>query len=200
PRRRQTIQSRKRDFKVRSGRWDMAKEMPERACLDYHIGRCKAPCIGLQTQAEYRAMIDEVILFLDGHAKEVIRRVRERMEAASGQLDFERAAEMRDMLGALEKMEEPSVIVEVEGGDRDVLGYARDGDEACVVMLRIRNGRLVAREHQYLANLEGEGEPAVLAAYIARVYRTLDGRAPELLAPFDFEDREVIGESLPGTE
>ena len=189
-----------RIFTVRSCTWDMPKEMPERACLDYHIGRCKAPCIGLQTQADYRAMIDEVLLFLDGHAKEVMRRVRERMEAASSQLDFERAAEMRDMLSALEKMEEPSVIVEVEGGDRDVLGYARDGDEACVVMLRIRNGRLVAREHQYLANLEGEGEPAVLAAYIARVYRTLEGRAEELLAPFDFEDREVIEESLPDTE
>src|SRR6516225_2059894 len=75
-----------RIFTVRSCTWDMPKEMPERACLDYHIGRCKAPCIGLQTQADYRAMIDEVLLFLDGHAKEVMRRVRERMESASSQL------------------------------------------------------------------------------------------------------------------
>jgi len=189
----------KRIFTVRSCNYDMPKEMPERACLDYHIGRCKAPCILLQTAEDYRAMIDEVLLFLDGKAGEVMRRVRERMAVASGQLDFERAAEMRDMLAALEKMEEPTVIQEVEGGDRDVLGYARDGDEACVVMLRIRGGKLLAREHQYLANLEGEEEPAVLAAYLARAYLPLAERAGELLAPFEFDDRELIEASLAGT-
>jgi len=189
----------KRIFTVRSCNYDMPKEMPDRACLDYHIGRCKAPCILLQTQADHRAMIDEVLLFLEGKAGEVMRRVKERMAAASADLDFERAAEMRDMLAALEKMEEPTVIQEVEGGDRDVLGYARDGDEACVVMLRIRGGKLLAREHQYLANLEGEEEPAVLAAYLARAYLPLSERAGELLVPFEFDDRELIEASLGGT-
>ena len=188
-----------RIFTVRSCSWDMPREMPERACLDYHIGRCKAPCILLQTPADYRAMIDEVLLFLDGRAGEVMRRVTERMAAASAGLDYERAAELRDMLGALEKMEEPTVIVEVEGGDRDVAGYARDGDEACVVMLRIRGGKLLSREHQYLANLSDEGDPAVLAAYITRAYLPLEGRAGELIVPFEFDDRELIEESLAGT-
>jgi len=188
-----------RIFTVRSCSWDMPREMPERACLDYHIGRCKAPCIGLQTQTDYRAMIDEVLLFLDGRAGEVMRRVRERMTAASSALDYERAAELRDMLAALEKMEEPTVIVEIEGGDRDVLGYARDGDEACVVMLRVRGGKLLAREHQYLANLSGEPDAAVLAAYITRAYLPLEGRAAELIAPFEFDDRELIDASLAGT-
>ncbi len=173
----------KRIFTVRSCSYDMPAEMPERACLDYHIGRCKAPCIFLQTQAEYRAMIDEVLLFLDGRAGEVMRRVRERMDAAALALDYERAGEMRDMLAALEKMEEPTVIVEVEGGDRDVIGYARDGDEGCVVMLRIRGGKLLAREHQYVANLVGETDATVLAAYLTRAYLPLTDRAAELHRP-----------------
>src|SRR6185437_14393685 len=117
-------------------------------------------------QAEYRAMIDEVLLYLDGRTDEVTRRVRERMEEASARLDFERAAELRNALRHLEQLEEPTVVVEVEGGDRDVIGYARDGDEACVVVLRIRAGKLLAREQ---------------------------------LAPFEFDDRELIEQSLSRT-
>src|SRR5919199_1121649 len=92
----------KRIFTVRSCNYDMPRVMPERPCLDFHIGRCKAPCVLLQTVEEYRAMIDEVVLFLDGRTDEVTRRVQERMEAAATNLDFERAAEMRDALRHLE--------------------------------------------------------------------------------------------------
>src|SRR5581483_3551271 len=132
----------KRIFTVRSCNYDMPKQMPERPCLDYFIKRCKAPCILAQTQAEYRAMIDEVLVFLEGRTQEVMRRVKQRMEDASRNLDFERAAELRDALHHLEQMEEPTVVMSVEGGDRDVLGYARDGDDAIVALMRIRGGRL----------------------------------------------------------
>jgi len=189
----------KRIFTVRSCNYDMPREMPERPCLDYHIGRCKAPCILAQTQVEYGAMIDEVVLYLEGRTAEVTRRVRERMDDAALRLDFERAAELRNALRHLEHLEEPTVVVEVEGGDRDVIGYARDGDEACVVVLRIRAGKLLAREQQVLENLEGESDAAVLSAYLARGYLPSGERAPELLAPFEFDDRELIQESLPGT-
>jgi excinuclease ABC subunit C len=189
----------KRIFTVRSCNYDMPREMPERPCLDYAIKRCKAPCILAQTQAEYRAMIDEVLLFLDGRADEVTRRVRERMEEASSRLDFERAAELRDVLRHLERLEEPTVVVEVEGGDRDVVGYARDGDEACVAIMRIRGGKLLAREHHFLENLEEEEDPAVLAAYLARTYLPSEERANELLVPFDFEDRAALEAVLAGT-
>lgn len=189
----------KRIFTVRSCSYDMPREMPERACLDHSIGRCKAPCVFLQTQEDYRRMIDEVVLFLEGRADEVQRRVRERMETASAQLDFERAAEMRDVLRHLERLEEPTVVVEVEGGDRDVVGYARDGDDACVALLRIRGGKLLARTPHLLDNIEGEPDAAILSAFLARVYLTGVERARELLVPFDFEDRELLQESLTGT-
>jgi excinuclease ABC subunit C len=189
----------KRIFTVRSCNYDMPNTMPERACLDHHIGRCKAPCILAQTMDEYRAMIDEVVLFLDGKTAEVVRRVKERMADAAAQLDFERAAELRDVLRKLETMEEPTVVLQVEGGDRDVIGYARDGEEAVVAVLRIRSGKLLAREHHFLDNVEEEPDSALLAAYLARAYLTLDERAPELLVPIDFDDRELFAESLTGT-
>src|SRR5919204_792714 len=189
----------KRIFTVRSCNYDMPREMPERPCLDYHIGRCKAPCILAQSEAEYRAMIDDVLLYLEGRADEVTRRVRERMEEAAARLDFEGAAELRDALKHLERLEEPTVVVEVEGGDRDVIGYARDGDDACVTIMRIRSSKLLAREHQFLENIEGEDDAAVLAAYLARSYLSAQERAAELLVPFDFADRELIEQSLSGT-
>ena len=189
----------KRIFTVRSCSYDMPGVMPERPCLDYFIKRCKAPCILAQSVAEYRAMIEEVLLFLDGRTAEVTARVRERMESAAAALDFERAAELRDALVHLEKMEEPTVVLEVEGGDRDAIGYARDGADACVVLMRIRRGKLLGREHHFLENLEGEDDRGALAAYLARTYLSIDDRAAELLLPFDVADRELFDASLPGT-
>ncbi|HVE79569.1 MAG TPA: excinuclease ABC subunit UvrC [Gemmatimonadaceae bacterium] len=190
----------KRIFTVRSCNYDMPRVMPERPCLDYFIKRCRAPCILAQSQDDYGAMIDEVVYFLDGKPQEVMRRVRERMERAAADLDFERAAELRDALLHLERMEEPTVVLEVEGGDRDVIGYARDGDDACVAILRVRAGKLLARDHDFLDNIEDEPDPAVLAAYLARTYVGNDQRAPELLVPFDVEDRPLFEESLGGTK
>jgi len=188
----------KRIFTVRSCNYDMPREMPERPCLDYFIQRCKAPCVFKQTQAEYAQMIDEVVLFLEGRSGEVVRRVRERMELAASSLDFERAAELRDALMHLERMEEPTVVLRVEGGDRDVVGYARDGDDAVVALLRIREGKLLAREHRFMENVDGEDDADVLRLFLAGSYIAMPDRASELVLPFDFPDRELIEESLPG--
>ena len=188
----------KRIFTVRSCKYDMPREMPERACLDYHIGRCKAPCVFLQSQADYRAMIDEVVAFLDGRTDDVVRRVKARMELASEALDFERAAELRDAVLRLQRLEEPTAVMAVEGGDRDVVGYARDGDDAAATLLRIRSGKLVAREHRFLEGVEGEPDGNVLSVYLVGSYLKAPARARELLIPFDFEDRVLFEQALAG--
>jgi excinuclease ABC subunit C len=189
----------KRIFTVRSCNYDMPAQMPERPCLDYYIQRCKAPCILAQSQHDYRSMIDEVVLFLSGRPEEVVSRVRERMDLAAEQLDFERAAELRDVLHHLEQMEEPTVVLEVEGGDRDVVGYARDGDDACVVVLRIRSGKLLSREHRFLTNIDGEDDSEVLTIFLAGSYVSMQEKARQVLLPFDFRDRELIEQTLPET-
>jgi len=188
----------KRIFTVRSCNYDMPHEMPERPCLDYFIKRCKAPCILAQSQEEYAAMIEEVLLFLEGRSDEIVRRVRERMQLASENLDFERAAELRDALHHLERMEEPTAVLRVEGGDHDILGYARDGDDAAVALLRIREGKLLAREHRFLENIDGEDDGDVIRLFLAGNYVSMPERANELAVPFDFPDRELLEESLAG--
>jgi len=189
-----------RIFTVRSCHYNLPKEAPERPCLDYFIKRCKAPCVGYQNMDDYRAMIDGVMWFLDGRTGDVIRHVRERMLEASERLDFERAGELRDSLRHLEKMEEPTVVLEVEGGDRDVVGYARDGADACVVIMRIRGGKLLARDHRLVEHAEDEEDSTVLGACLAQWYRTAEARAADLLVPFDFEDRELLEVSLKSTK
>ncbi len=176
----------KRLFTVRSCNYDMPKQMPERPCLDYFIHRCKAPCILAQTQSEYAAMIDEVLVFLEGRTDEVARRVRRRMDEAATSLDFEGAAELRDALHHLESMAEPTVVLSIDGGDRDVLGYARDGDDAAIALMRIRGGKLLAREQQFLENIEGETDAAALELYLAGSYlaaRRPRGGAPRPVRP-----------------
>src|SRR4030088_1539325 len=190
----------KRIFTVRSCNYDMPAQMPERPCLDYYIKRCKAPCILAQSQHEYRSMIDEVVLFLSGRPDEVVRRVRERMDQASCNLDFERAAKLRDALRHLEQMEEPTVVLEVEGGDRDVFGCARDGDDACVTVLRIRGGKLLSREQRFLEHVEGEEDTEVMTIFLAGSYVSMQEKARQLLLPFDFPDRELIEQALPDSK
>ena len=187
----------KKIFTVRSCNYDMPTQMPERPCLDYYIKRCKAPCILAQTQQDYRSMIDEVVLFLSGRPDEVLKRVQERMQLASEQLDFERAAELRDVMQHLERMEEPTIVMEVEGADRDVIGYARDGDDACVTVLRIRSGKLLSREQRFLTNIDGEDDGDVMTMFLAGSYVGMQERARQVLLPFDFPDRELIEQSLP---
>jgi excinuclease ABC subunit C len=197
---RQALNVVKRIFTVRSCNYDMPREMPERACLDFAIKRCKAPCIGNQSLEDYRAMVDEVAVFLDGKTDEVVRRISARMEEAAERLDFERAGELRDALRHLQRMQEPTVVLELEGGDRDVVGYARDGDDACVAVMRIRGGKLLARDHRFLENIDGDADADVLAAFLAHSYLGgAEERAAELLVPFDFEDRPALEESLART-
>ena len=189
----------KRVFTVRSCNYDLPGDRPQRPCLDYHIGRCLAPCVGYQSRESYRAMIDQVVTFLAGRGDDAIKRVAEMMEAAANSLDFERAAELRNAMRALQNMEEPGVIVRVAGGDCDVVGFARDGDDACVATLRVRDGKLLAREHRFLEHAEGEEDANVLATFLAGVYRNREDRALELILPFEPCDMELLATTLAPT-
>jgi excinuclease ABC subunit C len=194
---RQTLSIVRRLFTVRSCHYDLPREAPARPCLDYHIDRCRAPCVGYQSQADYRSMIDDVLLFLEGKTLDVRTRLRERMQQAAARQDYERAAQLRDALRWLDQVERPQTVELVGGGDVDAIGLARDGDDACGVILRIRDGRLIAREHRFLEQAGGEPEPAVLAAFLVRFYLPLEARARRVLVPFVPEDLEILAALAP---
>jgi excinuclease ABC subunit C len=197
---RRTLAIIRRLYTVRSCHDDLPAERRDRPCLDFHIGRCKAPCVGWQAVEDYRRMVDDVLQFLEGKTGDLRTRVREAMLAASDRQDYERAKELRDALRWLEKLEEP-VSVEVIGtGDADVIGYARDGDDAVGVLIRVREGRVVGREHRFLENLEEEADPVVLSAFLARYYVPAEDRARRVVMPFPPEDWDALRELLPASE
>jgi len=197
---RQTLQIIRRLFTVRSCHWNLPAEHPDRPCLDYHIERCRAPCVGYQSQEHYRRMIDDVLLFLEGKTVDVRTRLRERMQEASRTRDFERAAQLRDAIRWLEQIDRPQAVEQVGGGDADAIGFARDGDDACGVILRVRDGRVMAREHRFLEHAEGEPEAAVLSAFLVRYYLPLDQRARRVLLPFAPEDFAALRTLAPDVD
>jgi excinuclease ABC subunit C len=197
---RQTLNIIRRIFTVRSCHWDLPREAPERPCLDYHIERCRAPCVGYQTEADYRRMIDDVVLFLEGKTVDVRTRLRERMHQAAQQQDFERAAQLRDALKWLDQLEQAQAVELVGGGDADAVGIARDGDDACGVVLRVRDGKLIARDQWFLENVEHETEAAVLSAFLVRCYLPLEVRARKVLLPFTPEDLASLAALAPDVD
>jgi excinuclease ABC subunit C len=197
---RQTLKIIRRIFTVRSCHWNLPGDAPDRPCLDFHIDRCKAPCVGYQSAEEYRRMIDDVVLFLSGKTLDVRARLRERMQDASVALDFERAAQLRDALKWLDQLEQPQTVEVVGGGDADAIGLARDGDDACGVILRIRDGRLIAREHRFLEHVEHAAEGEVLSAFLVGYYLPLEQRAARVVLPYAPADLEALRELTPGVE
>ena len=187
----------RRIFTVRSCADDIPRERRDRPCLDFHIGRCRGPCVGWQGEPEYRTMIDEVLAFLEGDTSDVRGRIRQLMNQASERMDYERATELRDTLRWLEQVEAPPSVELAGGGDADVIGYARDGDDAVGLWLRVRDGRVIAREHRVLDTLEEERDDDVLSAFLVRWYVPSEGRARRILLPFAPRDAEELAGLLP---
>jgi excinuclease ABC subunit C len=198
---RQALEVVKRLHTVRSCRYDLPKDAPERPCLDYHIGRCKAPCVGLQSREDYRAMIDEIIRILEGDTEGMRAGLEGRMRVASDALDFERAATMRDALTGLDAIARQQRVHKAEGGSFDVVGIARDGELGAGVVLRIRSGLLLGRESQRFAKILDETDPDLLSSLVSRVYLGGGNAATadlprQVLLPSDFEDRALLEEIL----
>lgn len=198
---RQALDLIKKLYTIRSCHYDLPRDVPARPCLDFHIGRCKAPCVGSQTGEDYRGMVDEILDILSGHTRRAGSRIREAMNEAAREMDFERAAELRDALNQLERLEARQKMVDVSGSDRDVVGLARDGDTGCGVVLRIREGKLLGREAQFLSNLDDETDESVIGAFVTRFYAARAGGdehdlASEVFLPADFQDRAALQEFL----
>jgi excinuclease ABC subunit C len=197
---RRTLAIIRRLYTVRSCHDSLPEERRERPCLDYHIGRCQAPCVGWQDERDYRRMVDDVLQFLEGKTGDLRGRVREAMVAASESENYERAKELRDALRWLEKLEEPVAVEVIGTGDADAIGFARDGDDAAAVLIRVRDGRVVGREHRFLEGVEEEGDPAILSAFLVRYYIPAEARARRIVLPFPPEDWDALRELLPESE
>ena len=205
---RQALEVIKRLYTVRSCSYDLPREAPERPCLDYHIGRCLAPCVGLQDQASYGDMIGEILKILDGDTEGVRNRVEGLMQGASDGLEFERAARLRDVLSGLDALARQQRVERLRGGDYDVVGLARDGDLAATVVLRIRSGVLLGRDTQRFSDVGEESDASLITTFASRYYlssgkgggtggtRRGSHLPREILIPAEFDDRELVEDIL----
>ena len=198
---REALEVIKRLYTVRSCSYDLPREAPERACLDYHIGRCLAPCVGLQDQASYGEMIGEILKILNGDIEGVRNRVEGLMQEASDGLEFERAGRLHDVLSGLDALARQQRVERLRGGDYDVVGLARDGDLAATVVLKIRSGVLLGRDTQRFADVGDETDSSLITTFASRYY--LSGGTQrrshlprEILIPAEFDDRELVEDIL----
>ena len=155
----------------------------QRPCLLYHIKRCQGPCIEAIDKQAYRADIDQVMLFLEGKQELVVRRLRQDMAQASETLDYERAADMRDKLRAVERTMESQKMAAFAKTELDVLGYARQGGGAAVQLFAIRDGTTVARDVFLLENVGDSADDEALAAFIKQYYAAASSIPPRILVP-----------------
>ena len=195
---RQTLRVIRHIFTVRSCSYDLPADAPDRPCLDYHIHKCHAPCVGWESREAYGRMIQEVLLFLEGKTLEVRRHLRDRMQAASAATDFELAAELRDALKRIDQIEEPPTVERVGGGTCDAIGLARDEDDACAVVLRVRDGKLVGSEHTFLVGVENVPESEILTAFLVRTYLAGERRASVAYLPCPPADEAALAEAFGG--
>lgn len=163
-----------------------------RPCLDYYIRRCIAPCTSYCTPDEYREVIDQTMLFLDGKSSVVVEQLTEAMTDAAEELNFERAAMLRDQLAAVERVTEQQITADTADSELDAFGIAVDGDEAVVQVLFIRGRKMTGSDHFSLAGVRDEPLEQVLAAFLRQYYEGAV-QAPRLvLIPQKIEQPELL--------
>ncbi|MDA1097116.1 MAG: excinuclease ABC subunit UvrC [Chloroflexi bacterium] len=163
-----------------------------RPCLDFHINRCLGPCIGAVSTSEYRNVIDQVILFLEGRQDVVIRGIRDKMWEAAKDEEYERAAFFRDQLSAIEKVTEEQKTVSTRLVDEDAIAFARAGNEAWAEVFFIRGGRLLGRDNFLLEGVYGETDGDVLASFIKQFYTSAPVIPPRILTQASVSDGPAI--------
>ncbi|MGB8644636.1 MAG: excinuclease ABC subunit UvrC [Anaerolineae bacterium] len=168
----------------------------KRACLYYDIGLCLAPCIGVVNRDEYRAMIDRLSQFLQGHTEEVTESIRLKLEDAAQALQFERAAYYRDQLQAIDRITEHQKVVSPELVDQDVIAFAKDDGSACVQVFFVRGGKLLGREYFVLEGTENENTENVLSSFVTQFYDQAAYIPPEILIPESIDEAQIIEQWL----
>lgn len=190
---RDTIELMRKLFQIR----DCTRNLPrdqgkERPCLNYQIGQCKAPCQGYVSEEEYRKKVDEAVSFLGGSYKPVVRLLTERMEKASSELEFEQAAEWRDLRASVLQVSEKQKMESEDGNDRDVIAMAADGTEAVVSVFYVRGGRVIGRDHQFLHIGLDEDRKEILSDFVRQFYAGNMMLPSEVMLETEISDRALL--------
>ena len=187
-------------FMIRSCNFFIDEEAIRRkkfkVCLDYHIKKCEGPCEGLVSREKYNAMIDQVASLLRGKTGTLIRSLRGEMELHAAARRYEEAAVIRDRIKGLEAYSERQKAVDLDATDRDIMAFAADGDDACGVIFKLRDGKMVGRQHYYMGNVEGKPEVEILEALLQQYYLDAEDIPSEIVVQTPLDDTAAISRWL----
>jgi excinuclease ABC subunit C len=165
-------------------------------CLDYHIDRCLAPCVGYVSKEDYGAIIDGVIEFLSGNVRPIQRELEQKMNEAAREERFEDAARYRNRLFAVQHLVERQAVERQSVGTVDVIGFASEGDRAVVQIFPLRGGRMVDRHSFHLENAEGQDVNTVLESFGLEYYGSAPSVPPQIVVPHGAGDLSALAELL----
>lgn len=168
----------------------------ERPCLNYHIKKCIAPCQGNVSVEQYRELIDSIIMMLEGKQEEVLKKLEQKMHQAAEDLDFEKAADIRDNMNSLIKVAEKQKIISSSLIDQDVIAYATDQGESCIQVFFVRRGKLIGREHFLIEDTKLSDSKEVLGSFIKQFYSSDTLIPREIILQEELEDMDVIEQWL----
>ena len=192
---RQTLRLVRQLFPLRTCRIKIDGTLP-RPCLQYYIHRCNAPCTGWETREGYAKTVGEVQRFLEGRSDDLAMELTREMEAAAGDLKFERAAGLRDQIQALNTVREHQKIISTEEADQDIVGVVRQGADACVQLFFVRKGRLMGRESFFFDRVSGWSSGEILSAFVRQFYARDVTAPPEILLSEEPPEASLTAEWL----
>ncbi len=163
-----------------------------RPCLQHQIQRCTAPCVDLVSAADYQLQVDDALMFLRGGSQKVIKRLIARMDRAAGELDYERAARIRDQINTLKQVQAQQFVATLRE-DTDLIALERLGDKACAQVVSYRGGRHVGQRSFFPTQVKGHEDPGVLQAFVGQYYRERMP-PPQLIVSHELPDRELFQE------
>jgi len=168
----------------------------DRACLNFQINKCDAPCIGNISYDEYRERINQVVLFLKGKTDDIISQLRSQMEKAAVNRQYEKASQYRDQILEISHVTKKQIMSNQSLSDADVIGIARFESACCSVILKIRDGKLMKKEHYFLENTEQEKLALILSRFITHYYNYREDIPPILMIQQEPEDSQLLEELL----
>lgn len=183
----------KEKFKIRQCK---SFKYKDRACLNYHIKKCMAPCMGYISKEEYREQINQIISILDGNLNGILKELEEQMNEASKNMEFEKAAYIRDKKLAIERIGERQKVSNITENDIDVIGLSRNEVEVCVEIFFVRGSKMIGREHYFFSGLNDEKDEQILSDFVKQYYIGREILPNKIMMRNEIEEKIILQEWL----
>ena len=183
----------KTKFKIRQCKTFKYKDRP---CLNYHIKKCMAPCMGYVSKEEYRKQIDEIVDLLEGKTDKIIKSLTKEIQLAAEKLQYEKAAYLRDKKIAIERITEKQKVSNISENDIDVIGIARSDVQVCLEIFFVRKSKMIGREHYFLNQFQDETDREILSNFIKQYYMDRPLLPNKIMIKEEIENKELISQWL----